>query len=82
MSSGISRLATGGHPPKLGLVVEVNQAYLHCAKALIRSRLWDPGTWLADEELPLAAEILRDHIGLADLAASAAALADSYTNRL
>ncbi|MDQ6775905.1 MAG: pyridoxamine 5'-phosphate oxidase family protein [Actinomycetota bacterium] len=74
--------ATGGHPAKLGVVVAVNQAYLHCAKALIRSHLWDPETWPAEDELPSAAEILSDHIGLNDLAASAAALADSYTNRL
>jgi hypothetical protein len=34
------------------------------------------------DELPSAAEILNDHIGIGDLAASAAALADSYTNRI
>lgn len=75
-------LATGGHPPKLGLVVTVEQAYLHCAKAIMRSRLWDERTWPDEEELPSAAAILRDHIGIADLAASAAALAESYTKRM
>ncbi|MDQ6806309.1 MAG: pyridoxamine 5'-phosphate oxidase family protein [Actinomycetota bacterium] len=75
-------LATAGHPAKLGLMVTVEAAYLHCAKALMRSRLWDPGTWPPEEELPSAAEILSDHIGLNDLAASAAALAESYTNRM
>jgi hypothetical protein len=75
-------LATGGRPAKLGLVVTVEQAYLHCAKCIMRARLWDPETWQAEEELPSAAEILNDHIGIGDLAASAAALADSYTNRI
>jgi PPOX class probable FMN-dependent enzyme len=28
-------------PPKLALIVEVEEVYFHCGKALIRSRLWD-----------------------------------------
>lgn len=75
-------LATGGRPPKLALVVAVEQAYLHCAKCILRSRLWDFETWPAEAELPSAAAILNDHIGLGDVAASQAALADSYTNRI
>lgn len=73
-------LQTGGHPAKLALIVHAEQVYLHCAKALIRSALWDPETWA--EELPSAAEILSDHIGIGDVAASAAALADGYANHL
>jgi len=75
-------LATAGRPPKLALVVMVEQAYLHCAKCILRSHLWDPGSWPAEEERPSAAEILNDHIGIGDLVASAAALEDSYTNRI
>jgi uncharacterized protein len=75
-------LATGGSPAKLALVVTVEQAYLHCAKCILRSRLWDRETWQADDELPSAAAILSDHVGLNDIAASAAALVDSYTNRI
>ena len=73
-------LQTGGHPAKLALIVHAEQVYLHCAKALIRSALWDPETWA--EELPSAAEILSDHIGIGDVDASAAALADGYANHL
>jgi PPOX class probable FMN-dependent enzyme len=75
-------LATGGRPPKLALVVAVEQAYLHCAKCILRSQLWDSETWQDKGDLPSAAAILNDHIGLGDLAASHAALADSYTNRI
>jgi PPOX class probable FMN-dependent enzyme len=73
-------LQTGGHPAKLALIVEAEQVYLHCAKALIRSRLWDPETW--SDELPSAAEILSDHIGIGDVEASAAALAEGYATQL
>jgi uncharacterized protein len=73
-------LQTAGAPAKLALVVTVKRAYLHCAKCILRSKLWKPETWPA--ELPSAAEILNDHIGLGDLAASAAALEESYTKRM
>jgi PPOX class probable FMN-dependent enzyme len=75
-------LQTGGRPAALALVVHVEQAYLHCAKCIIRSGLWRTETWPARDELPSAAEILSDHIGLGDVAASAAALAESYEQRI
>lgn len=75
-------LQTGGRPAALALVVQVEQAYLHCAKALIRSGLWRPETWTEPSQLPSAAEILSDHINIGDVVASAAALADSYANRI
>ena len=30
--------------PRLGIVVEIDEAYGQCPKALIRSDLWNPGT--------------------------------------
>ena len=75
-------LQTGGRPAMLALVVTVEHAYLHCAKALLRSGIWRAETWAASDELPSAAEILNDHIGLGDLEASQAALTESYTTRL
>jgi PPOX class probable FMN-dependent enzyme len=75
-------LETGGRPAELALIVHAEQVYVHCAKALIRSGLWRTETWVERDELPSAAEILNDHIGIGDLAASAAALEDSYTNRI
>ena len=75
-------LQTGGRPAKLALIITVEQAYLHCAKSIIRSRLWKTESWPEAEELPSAAEILNDHIGMGDLAASAAALQESYAQRI
>jgi uncharacterized protein len=73
-------LETGGKPPALALLVTAEQVYLHCAKCVIRSKLWQPETW--PESLPSAAEILSDHIGIGDVEASAAALADGYANNI
>jgi PPOX class probable FMN-dependent enzyme len=75
-------LETGGRPALLALVVDVEEVYIHCAKCIIRAGLWSTDTWPERDALPSAAEILNDHIGLGDLAASAAALDESYTKHL
>jgi PPOX class probable FMN-dependent enzyme len=75
-------LETGGHPAKLALVVTAQQVYLHCAKCIIRSKLWQPDSWPDPDSLPSAAEILNDHIGIGDVEASAAALAESYSKHV
>jgi hypothetical protein len=48
-----------GRVPKLGIVVEIEEAYTQCAKALIRSELWNPERHIDREELPSSGEILR-----------------------
>ncbi|MCU1365468.1 MAG: pyridoxamine 5-phosphate oxidase family protein [Ilumatobacteraceae bacterium] len=48
----------GLKPPKVAIVVEVVGTYIHCAKAMQRSRIWDPASWTAYAEAPDGAEIL------------------------
>jgi len=48
-----------GSAPKLGIVVEIEEAYTQCSKALIRSDLWNPERHIDREELPSGGEILR-----------------------
>jgi PPOX class probable FMN-dependent enzyme len=38
-------LVVKGHRPVLATVVEVEQVFYHCAKAVMRSQLWHPETW-------------------------------------
>ena len=49
--------------PTIVVRITVRQAYLHCAKALMRSRLWDPDTRIERSELPTMGQMLRDQIG-------------------
>lgn len=51
--------------PKTGMLIEVREAFLQCAKALIRSRLWTDEYRLARDQLPTLGKILVDQIGLA-----------------
>ena len=41
-----------GKTPRIGILVEVDEAYLHCAKAIRRSRLWDAESHHERRELP------------------------------
>ena len=51
--------AIEGKPPRLGVVVTVTEAYTQCAKALIRSDLWNPERHIERSALPRHGEILR-----------------------
>lgn len=51
--------------PKLVIRVEIETIYMHCAKALLRSRLWDPETHLDRSAYPTMGEVLKDHLGQA-----------------
>jgi hypothetical protein len=48
-----------GKVPKLGILVEIDEAYTQCSKALIRSDLWNPDQQIDRSELPSSGEIMR-----------------------
>jgi PPOX class probable FMN-dependent enzyme len=66
----LARLAMHGKLPKVALGVEVEEAYLHCPKAFLRSSLWDPSTWAEPQKLPSFAQMLWDQVPTARSAAS------------
>jgi PPOX class probable FMN-dependent enzyme len=61
-------LAVDGKLPVSVTVVSVKAAYMHCAKAFMRSELWKPESWLDRSTLPTLGEILRDQLALAQSA--------------
>jgi uncharacterized protein len=52
-----------GKTPRCVLVVTVERAYYQCAKALVRSKLWDPATRVERATLPTAGKILAEITG-------------------
>lgn len=48
--------------PKLVIRVSVHASYLHCAKALMRSDLWNADKHLDRSQLPSMGEMLRDQV--------------------
>ena len=59
----VGQFAGERHPPRIVVEVEVREAYLHCAKALMRSRLWDVATQVERAVLPSMGEMLREQTG-------------------
>ena len=51
--------AVEGKEPQLGIVVEIEEAYTQCPKALLRSELWNPERHVDRSELPSSGAILR-----------------------
>jgi uncharacterized protein len=45
----LDRMLVRGSRPVLAMVVEIDQVFSHCAKAFLRSELWDPTTWRPDD---------------------------------
>src|SRR6516165_2788966 len=56
--------AVNDRAPKVGLIVAVEEAFLHCAKALVRSALWDGSRHIDRSILPSYAQMLEHVQGL------------------
>ncbi len=50
--------------PKLVVHIRGESAYMHCAKALMRSQLWDASRHVPREALPTMSEMINAHSGL------------------
>lgn len=48
-----------GHRPILAIEVDIEQIFFHCAKAFIRSHLWEPEQWPVDN-LPSPARLVKE----------------------
>ena len=59
----IALCADDKRTPKLVIRVTVQAAYLHCAKALMRSRLWSPDVQVSRDVMPSMGEMMKDQIG-------------------
>ena len=59
----LASMAVQGKLPKCAIVISVRQAYLHCAKALLRSKLWQPDYVQSRSALPSIIDMLGDQIG-------------------
>jgi uncharacterized protein len=51
--------AVEGKVPKLAIRIEIEEAFTHCAKAFLRSKLWDPDGYVDRDELPSPGELMR-----------------------
>jgi PPOX class probable FMN-dependent enzyme len=73
--------AVEGKVPRLGILVEIEEAFTHCSKAFLRSQLWDPARYVDRRELPSSGEIHRRRDPSFDADAYDADRAERYSRR-
>jgi PPOX class probable FMN-dependent enzyme len=52
-----------GKIPRLGILVEIEEAFTQCSKAFLRSQLWDPSRHIDRSQLPSSGEIMAEIVG-------------------
>lgn len=70
------QMAIAGKTPELALVVAIDEVSIHCAKCVIRSKLWDPRHWPDLEGVPSLAEAIVDQAKLAKTPGAVQAIID------
>jgi uncharacterized protein len=79
----LEAMAANGKTPALAVAVHVEEAFFHCAKCIIRSRLWLPEQWPSLEGLPTLAEAMKDAASVpAPVAVLEGIIKDDEENRL
>jgi len=54
----LASFAVEGKAPRCVIVIAVAAVYFQCARAILRSGLWNPETWVEPMSLPSAGQIL------------------------
>lgn len=75
----LARFVIDGKAPQSVVVVSVEAVYFQCAKALMRSHLWDPERHVARQDLPSPGQMLK---GASRQALDVAAIDAAYPQRL
>ncbi|PZN97434.1 MAG: pyridoxamine 5'-phosphate oxidase [Hyphomicrobiales bacterium] len=68
--------------PTLGLIVDIDEAFFHCGKALIRSKLWDSSVQVERGSFPTLGRIMSEQTKAVSVAEAEANLEEAYRTRL
>ncbi len=78
----LAPLAVQGKVPTAGLLIAVHEAFFHCGKALIRSKLWDPATQIKRADFPSLGQIIADQTRAMPAAEADTAIEHAYKTNL
>ena len=53
-----AQLTVNGKTPEMIFIVKVEEAFMHCPKCVVRSRLWKPDAWPDRSNVPTLAEAM------------------------
>jgi len=72
----LAQCSVNGKAPKVGILIEIEEVFMHCAKALKRSKLWEPDYRQDRSQLPSIARIILDQTCQSGVDETEAAQAD------
>ncbi|NBI27491.1 pyridoxamine 5'-phosphate oxidase family protein [Chengkuizengella marina] len=80
----LKHMAVNERVPLIGIGIEIEECFVHCAKSLIRSQLWDQKTWIDKENLPSIPHMMAAHVNKSSMTPKIIeeSLHESYTKRL
>jgi hypothetical protein len=78
----LNRFEEFGRLPRLVLMIDVQETFLHCPKAIMRGRLWDPEARVDRSALPSGAEMISDQLNLGKLPVTNEQIIESYRQQL
>ena len=58
------RLSQNGHPARSVLVIDVEEVFIHCGRAITFAKLWNPEKHAAKETLPTALDVFKAHLAI------------------
>lgn len=58
----VSEMRLNGKPPLLGIGIDVGACFIHCARALQKSQIWNADTWEKNETLPSGLDMFHAHL--------------------
>ena len=78
----LSEVPAQGKVPATGLLITVTEAFYHCAKAIIRSKLWDAETKVERKSFPTLGKIIADQVGGLKAEDADAGIEEAYRSKL
>lgn len=75
-------LAVQNVVPTIGVRVDVAEAYFHCGKALIRSKLWKPDAQVPRQSFPTLGRIIAEQTAAIDVEVAEKTMEEAYRTRL
>ena len=78
----LAKFASAARPPQTVVEVTLREAYLHCAKAMMRSKLWQLSSQVERSALPTMGQMIKDQVGLTEPAETQEEMVQRYQSLL
>lgn len=81
-SDYLDLFADYANPPKIVIKIEIEELFLHCAKALMRSKLWVDDSKIIRSSFPSMSKMINDQIGASTEIESQNSMVERYKKDL